>query len=223
MSDKDKDLKEPLVDKKPDEKPEIVTLTKEEINSAKQTIDKSHPLSRTPLLKVLPYCRFCPCCVKKPKKDFRMALRKSLLNKLNMKMSKTDILLEQDPFLRLGFGMNAFFDTLTYLMRLMLLMFLFSLPMIYIYSSYGAIENAPKGFISRFSLGNMGGASVMCKIVPLTTSNFTIACPVNSQISTGSLSTNNFGVMPASLTKTNYCLRDAAASDKTAFDCSSNL
>jgi hypothetical protein len=60
--------------------------------------------------------------MKKPKRDFRYALRKSLLNKLDIKMSKTDRMLDSDPFLRLGkrklvcfeilcvgFGMNAYF------------------------------------------------------------------------------------------------------------------
>lgn len=35
--------------------------------------------------------RFFKCLVKKPKKDFRLALRKALLKKMDMKMPKTDI------------------------------------------------------------------------------------------------------------------------------------
>lgn len=54
------------------------------------------------MLKALPMLRFVKCCLKKPKKDFRLALRKSLLKKMDMKMPKTDIQLENDPFLRLG-------------------------------------------------------------------------------------------------------------------------
>jgi len=82
-------------------------------------------------------------------------------------MPKTDMKLEEDPFLRLGksnelkqyhkinifshqflkmlicyllgFGMNAYYDTLKYLMILMLLLFVFSLPSVFIYSSYSAI------------------------------------------------------------------------------------
>jgi len=66
------------------------------------TIANNHPLSRIPLLKALPYLKYCKCCLKKPKKDFRLALKKSLLQKMDMKMPKTDIKLEEDPFLRLG-------------------------------------------------------------------------------------------------------------------------
>ena len=73
-----------------------------QINSAKQIIAKNHPLSRTPLLKVLPVLYYCRCRLKKPKKDFYLALRKSLLQKMEIKMPKNDLKLEQDPFLMLG-------------------------------------------------------------------------------------------------------------------------
>ena len=71
--------------------------------------------------------------MRKPKKDFRLALRKSLLKKMDMRMPKSDIQLEEDPFLRLGFGMNAYFDSLRYLMTFMIFVFLFMLPTIFIY------------------------------------------------------------------------------------------
>jgi len=98
-------------------------------------------LARIPLLKALPYLNICRCCLRKPKKDFRLALKKSLLKKMDMKMPKTDMKLEEDPFLRLGFGMNAYYDTLKYLMVLMLLLFVFSLPSVFIYSSNSALVN----------------------------------------------------------------------------------
>jgi hypothetical protein len=138
-------------------------------------------LARIPLLKALPYLYFCRCCLRKPKKDFRLAMKKALLKKMDMKMPKTDIKLEEDPFLRLGmtfihryiyfrsncqeqylniftlgFGMNAYYDTLKYMMVLMMLLFVFSLPSVFIYSSYTGIVKQSMGFITRFSLGNMG-------------------------------------------------------------------
>jgi hypothetical protein len=59
-------------------------------------------LSRIPLLKALPYLSYFSCCLKKPKKDFQLAVKKALLRKMDMRMPKTDIQLEADPFLRLG-------------------------------------------------------------------------------------------------------------------------
>jgi lipoprotein signal peptidase len=104
-------------------------------------------------------------------------MRKALLMKMDMKMPKTDIKLEEDPFLRLGktvktanriftfisilnsnvgFGMNAYYDTLKYMMILMMLLFTFSLPSVFIYSSHSGIVKNSMGIITQFSLGNMG-------------------------------------------------------------------
>jgi hypothetical protein len=56
----------------------------------------------------------------------------------------------------IGFGMNAYYDTLKYLMVLMLLLFVFSLPSVFIYSGYGALVKQSMGFVTKYSLGNMG-------------------------------------------------------------------
>ena len=60
------------------------------MNSAKALIANNHPLSRIPWDKAVPYLKMCTCCLKK-KKDFRNALRRSLLKKMEIKMPKTEI------------------------------------------------------------------------------------------------------------------------------------
>jgi hypothetical protein len=75
------------------------------------------------------------CCLRKAKPDFRAALKKALLNKMELRITKSDIQLEDDPFLRLGFGMGAYFETLKMLMCAFLFMFLFVLPNMYVYST----------------------------------------------------------------------------------------
>ncbi|CDW71360.1 UNKNOWN [Stylonychia lemnae] len=112
-------------------------------------------VSRIPLLKALPYLRVCGCLLKKPKKDYRLALKKALLYIMDAKMPKNDLKLEKDPFLRLGFGMNVYFDTLKYLIVLMLLVFVFSLPSVFVYASYNGLAKQPMPFVTQFSLGNM--------------------------------------------------------------------
>jgi hypothetical protein len=52
--------------------------------------------------------------------------------------------------------MNAYFDLLRYLSLLMFLIFVFSIPAMTIYKSYGAIKDDAMGVITQFSLGNMG-------------------------------------------------------------------
>ena len=79
---------------KVDNKPKKEYLNTQQINTAKQTIDENHPLSRIPLDKALPYLRFFRFCMKKQKKDFRVSLRKALLKKMDMRMPKSDLMLE---------------------------------------------------------------------------------------------------------------------------------
>lgn len=52
--------------------------------------------------------------------------------------------------------MNAYYDTLKYLVMLMLLIFTFSLPSMYVYNSYQGLAGEPMFGITRYSLGNMG-------------------------------------------------------------------
>lgn len=42
------------------------------------------------------------CCMKKPKKNFKIALKKAIRHKLDIKMPQSELMIEEDPFLRLG-------------------------------------------------------------------------------------------------------------------------
>ena len=120
-------------------------------------------------------------------------------------MPKNDMKLEEDPYLRLGFGMNAYYDTLRYLMIMMFLIFLFCIPTMVIYSSYDGIVKDPKGPITQFSLGNMGGASTMCKQGPLD-------LPMPVKCKTGffqpDLINMTYGIMPSNADNKNLCIND---------------
>lgn len=52
--------------------------------------------------------------------------------------------------------MNAYFDTLKYMMILMLLIFVFSLPALKIYASYDALKDGAMYMFTKYSLGNLG-------------------------------------------------------------------
>jgi len=63
--------------------------------------------------------------------------------------------------------MNAYFDTLKYMMILMSILFAISLPAMTLYSSYNALQNENMYLFTKYSLGNMGGASTFCSSAPL--------------------------------------------------------
>jgi len=79
---------------------------------------------------------FC-CCIRKPGKGFKIGLKKSLREKLGIKMPKSEIAIENEPYLKLGFGINAYLKNVKQLLILMCLIALFfSLPMMQIFSKY---------------------------------------------------------------------------------------
>ena len=56
----------------------------------------------------------------------------------------------------LGFGMNAYFDTLKYLMQMMIFITIFTIPTMSIYAKYGAVKQESLDPFTVLSLGNMG-------------------------------------------------------------------
>jgi len=51
-------------------------------------------------------------CLPKRKKGFRLALKTALRNKLDMKVPSSDVRVDNDPYLRLGYGMNSYFTVM---------------------------------------------------------------------------------------------------------------
>ena len=54
--------------------------------------------------------------------------------KLDMKVSKSDERIEQDPYLLLGYGMNSYFEIMLGLMCMMFVVTLFAVPLMYRFS-----------------------------------------------------------------------------------------
>ena len=153
------DQKEPLLEK------DDGILTRQQINQCMMDIEDLHPLrDRAKFDNILPSLRFLRKC-KKRKPDFKHALRKTLLEEMNIKMPKSEAQIIDDPFLILGYGVNAYFDIMLSLVYLCLTITLFCLPMFYLYSNNNqnalAESTTLLGF-AKFTLGNMGGSDVVC-------------------------------------------------------------
>ena len=52
--------------------------------------------------------------------------------------------------------MNAYYTLLRQLAVLFVLLTIFTLPLMFIYSSYNGLAEQPKYFANRFAIGNMG-------------------------------------------------------------------
>ena len=88
-----------------------------------------------------PWLKVFPCCLKKKRKlSFKKALKEALINKLDLKSSKSKQMMDENPFLvlgkqnnpivdkNLGFGMNEYLNVIKYLLFLMLVLVLLSIP-----------------------------------------------------------------------------------------------
>ena len=107
---------------------------------------------------------FLSLCVKKKKrKNFEFALKRALLYQLDLKISKSDEQLQEDPFLVLGYGVNAYFDMLSSLSLMFLCISVFCIPVFTLYGSHTAFSDWKSYPIARFTLGNMGSSSMFCQ------------------------------------------------------------
>ena len=73
-------------------------------------VEDIHPMRKTTLEEILPFLKRFRKCRKPPKEDFDHALRQTLMKELGLKMPKSELELMKEPFLRLGYGVNSYFD-----------------------------------------------------------------------------------------------------------------
>lgn len=108
---------------------------------------------------VWPFLRYLCCCLlKKRKPNYKLGLKRSIRKRLGIKVSKSDALLDEDPYLRLGYGINAYFDVILQLLALMIFCSILVLPILWYSASFEAHQGQTGYFITKYSIGNMGGA-----------------------------------------------------------------
>ena len=91
------------------EKPD--PLTHQQINQCLMDVEDLHPMRRSAKLDdILTFLKPFRKCRKARKPDFRYALRKTLLEEMQIRMPKSETQLNNEPFLRLGYGVNSYFD-----------------------------------------------------------------------------------------------------------------
>ena len=139
----DKDTSEPLVDRTP-ETPKnssgVEPLNEKQINFALELVEDRHKLKDTPFRITWPFLNYMCCCLlRKRKKRFDLAIKRSLRKKLALSVSKADARLEADPFLLLGYGLNSYFDIMKQLMILMAVITGVMIPSMLGFSSFGAL------------------------------------------------------------------------------------
>ena len=82
---------------------------------------------------------FC-LCMKKRKRTFQQGLKRAIKRKLGLKQSKSEEQVENNPFLLLGYGMNAYFDVVMQLFCMMLFITIFAIPLMSRYASFTGLK-----------------------------------------------------------------------------------
>ena len=159
-------------------------LEQEEIDEAKQKIEEMHPLTNLPLHRVFPMWALCTkkCARKTNTKHVSPAENHSKemerLNKAGRVSNGSGVSIQElllgsndadpfpegeDPYLRLGFGMVAYFSMLKALILMFSLFTLLVLPVIFIYGGYDGLKSGSNYSKSKYSLGNLGFSENICK------------------------------------------------------------
>lgn len=79
------------------------------ICKAIQDIEDLHPLRKTVSWHHIGKCCGCLCCCAKKKKPFAQALKLCILGELELAAPEENL---DEPYLALGYGINAYFDIL---------------------------------------------------------------------------------------------------------------
>ena len=120
-------------------------------------------LRETPIHKVWPFTKYlCFCCVNQRKRSFRWALKRSIRQKLEIPSTKADKIIEEDPYLLLGYGINSYFTTMLQLLLLMVAISCLAVPLMIYFSTFHGTNGEVGHIFSQFTLGNLGGSSTFC-------------------------------------------------------------
>ena len=143
--------------------PRKTTLTRREINKARMDIEDTHPLRKVVGAKhISPWLGYLPCFSKR-NIGFRLALRECVCAELGVKIPESEQGLLEKPFLIAGYGVNAYFQILDHFRMMFILITIFSLPLFYIYGTSIGLKGWKSFPVTRFTMGNLGGSSTMCK------------------------------------------------------------
>ena len=85
--------------------------------------------------------------LKERKPSFKVGLKKGLRQRLGIKNPKSDMVLEIDPYLRLGYGLNAYLEIIVQLMVLMVFCMFITVPLMITYASHDALAGQPSYYM----------------------------------------------------------------------------
>ena len=98
----------------------------------------------------------------KKTRSFKRALKRSIRKKLDIPVEKQDLVIEKDPYLLLGYGINSYLNVMLQLLAMMLIISCLAIPLAVFFSTHSGTKGQVLHYFSQFSFGNLGGSSTYC-------------------------------------------------------------
>lgn len=193
-----------MVDSQAGTFPKKKKVTRAIICNAIKDIEDRHPLRQSVGWKQVSCCCKFVCCCAKKKKPFKQALKECILEELELKAPRENL---KDPYLIMGYGVNAYFQILASLARMFFWVFIFTLPLLYIYGNSRFYEGQKSFPISRFFIGNFGGSITQCKQQRVAIGNIELECPKGTIFDDASRS--QIGALSNKFTSFTWCNQEA--------------
>jgi hypothetical protein len=150
---------------------------------------------------------------------------------MQIRMPKSETQLVNEPFLRLGYGVNSYFDIMLAIFYMFTFISIVCVPMFYCYGTNEAngMKELQTGFalaLGKYSLGNMGGSTVQCESKRINEGiKWDLNCH-NAQIALIDIENVQYGMMSSKFQEKTYCTADAITASgelNSAQDCSQSL
>ena len=88
---------------------------------------------------------------------------------------------KRKPFLSLGYGVNAYFDSLTNFIKLFFVMSIINIIIAILYFQYDGMKSlSGVSLTTKVSIGNMGFSEPICSTVSFGVGHNIITCPYGS-------------------------------------------
>lgn len=191
------------------EEPDV--LTKQQINQGLMDIEDMMPLRDLAKWRhILPCCK-CFCGKANTNPRFQDSIKGTLRAAMGIKMPESEEALAKNPYLILGFGINAYFDLQATMAFMFATVTFFFLPVFFWYKKNPANALETESFnpmtrLQSYSLGNMAGAQVVCTQRKLDALSMSFECPPGTDIDYNNVI---YGIMSPQLDLAYYCTEAA--------------
>ena len=159
-------------------------LTRRQINQSRRDVQDMHPLRQSakwqhivPTMgRIVQTYGCCQAC-RHTKKDFKEAVKRSMLAELELNVPTSEMDAMHDPYMTAGYGVNSYFENLAAISMMFIAISLCALPVFWIYSQGRSFEGYAMQPVAQFFIGNAGASATACRQSRVGEGFIDVSCP----------------------------------------------